>query len=255
MIDANQGDNTISVFLGNGDGTFAAQTTVPTGKGPVAMIAEDFNRDGNMDLAVVNQTDATVLILLGNGDGTFTTGQTIAVGQGAVSIAAADFNSDGFLDLAVANQTDNTVTILLGKGDGTFTAGTTFPTRQHSSRARRPQDFNADGHIDLAVVNQGANSVSIFLGNGDGTFGTRNDYATGTLPSGIADADFNNDGHLGPGDFQPDRQHRFDLAGQWRRHVRRADDIRHRYRTDRDSDRRFQWRRHSRPDHRKPDGE
>ncbi len=194
VIDANQGDNTISVFLGNGDGTFAAQTTVPTGKGPVAMVAEDFNRDGNMDLAIVNQTDATVLILLGKGDGTFTTGQTIAVGKGAVSIAAADFNSDGFLDLAVANQTDNTVTILLGKGDGTFATGTTFSTFS-APHALAAADFNADGRIDLAVVNQGANSVSIFLGNGDGTFGTRNDYATGTLPSGIAAADFNNDGH------------------------------------------------------------
>jgi len=195
IIDANQGDNTISVFLGNGDGTFAAQSVIPVGKGPVALVAADFNHDGNMDLAVVNHTDATVLILLGNGDGTFAAGQTIAVGQGAVAIATADFNSDGFLDLAVANQTSNTISILLGKGDGTFTAGVPVQTAS-TPHALVAADFNADGHIDLAVVNQGANSVSIFLGNGDGTFGTTTTYATGTLPSGIAEADFNNDGHL-----------------------------------------------------------
>src|SRR4029077_4752748 len=71
----NKGDKTVSILLGNGDGTFQSQTTVPTGLAPDAVVTGDFNGDGKPDLAVANFTDGTISILLGNGDGTFTAGR------------------------------------------------------------------------------------------------------------------------------------------------------------------------------------
>ncbi len=67
----NHADNTVSILLGKGDGTFATQTTLATGNGPAGIATADFNNDAHADLAVTNQTDGTVSILLGNGDGTF----------------------------------------------------------------------------------------------------------------------------------------------------------------------------------------
>ena len=64
-------DNTVSVLLGNGDGTFQAHVDYPTGQAPTSVTIGDFNGDGKLDLAVINQDDNTVSILLGNGDGTF----------------------------------------------------------------------------------------------------------------------------------------------------------------------------------------
>jgi len=193
LIATNQGDNNVSVFLGNGDGTFAARTNTNVGNGPVALVTGDFNGDGKPDLAVVNQTDNTISILLGNGDGTFTPGVTLTTGKSPSAIVAADFNGDGFLDLAVTNQDDNTATIFLGDGTGNFTTSATLTTGT-APAAIATADFNADSRLDLAIANSADSTISIFLGNGDGTFTSKSGYATGTTPVSIAIADFNGDG-------------------------------------------------------------
>src|SRR5213592_2792100 len=68
---ANFDSSTISVLLGNGDGTFRAAPTVAAGPNPFAVVVGDFNGDGKLDLAVADHGSNTVLVLLGNGDGTF----------------------------------------------------------------------------------------------------------------------------------------------------------------------------------------
>jgi len=195
----NKADNTVSILLGNGDGTFGAATTYPTGKGPVAVATGDFNLDGKLDLAVVNQTDNTVSILLGNGDGTFGAHTDYPTGTGPVAIVTGDFNisNNANLDLAVVNQAANTVSILLGTGDanGTFGAKQDFAVGAAPS-AIATADFNNDGFPDLAVTNSTADTFSILLGRGNGTFTAHNDFTTGHDPSAIAAADFDADGYI-----------------------------------------------------------
>lgn len=186
----NHGDNTVSILLGNGDGTFNASGTLATGQGPVAAVTADFNSDGIADLAVLNETDATVSIFQGNGDGTFTPKGTVPTGKNPVAMVSNDFNGDGHVDLAVVNQGDNTVSILLGNGDETFQPQSTFATGTQPS-AIAAADFNNDGRTDLAVTNQSANTASIFLGKGDGTFTAGATLATGTAPVAIAAGQFN----------------------------------------------------------------
>ena len=193
MAVADEGDNTVSILLGNGDGTFQSQSTFPAGAAPGAIVAGDFNGDGKLDLGVANFTDNTISILLGNGDGTFTAGRTITGVNSPVAIVTGDFRSAGKLDLAVLDQADGLVSVFPGNGDGTFA------TKIDTSAGRSPSalvtgDFNGDGKTDLAVTNSGSNSVSVLLGNGDGTFFKRIDFGTGVGPSAIASADFNGDG-------------------------------------------------------------
>ncbi len=82
LVTANYLDNTVSVLLGKGDGTFAPQVTYAVGSIPRNVAVGDFNGDGKLDLAVANQGDNTVSVLLGNGDGTFAPQVTYAVGGG-----------------------------------------------------------------------------------------------------------------------------------------------------------------------------
>jgi hypothetical protein len=200
LVTANFTDNTVSVLLGNGDGTFQAKTDYATGGGPAWIATGDFNGDKDLDLAVANENSNTISILLGNGDGTFQNQTTIATGNQPVAVLAADMHDKsgtGNLDLIVANKKDNTIGIYQGNGDGTFQAPTllTLPGG-YAPSSLAVADFNADGHLDLAVTDQGNNSVSIFLGNGDGTFQNRVDYPVGNSPVWVSTADFNADGIL-----------------------------------------------------------
>jgi len=114
---ANLNDNTVSILLGNGDGTFKAQVSYPTTSGsvsgPTAMATGDFNGDGKVDLAITNGGDNTVSILLGKGDGTLQAPLEFATGNVAAGVAAGDFNGDGRLDVEVADLNANTVSIML----------------------------------------------------------------------------------------------------------------------------------------------
>jgi len=78
---ANIGTNTVSILLGNGDGTFTLKSSPVVGNSPFALIAGDFNADGHLDLGVSNSGDNTVTILLGAGNGTFTNNATLIVGN------------------------------------------------------------------------------------------------------------------------------------------------------------------------------
>lgn len=195
---ANSGSGgTITVLLGNGDGTFTpASTNLSNLTSALALAVGDFNEDGIPDIAVVDNTVPSVTILLGNGDGTFTpTGISTPTGSGPSGIAVDDFNGDGHADLAVANEGSNTVTILLGKGDGTFTVATASPATGNGPTSIVAGDFNQDGKPDIAVVNIGDDTVTVLLGNGDGTFTpTATNLATGVNPVSIAIGDFNGDG-------------------------------------------------------------
>jgi hypothetical protein len=195
---SNYNDNSISILLGNGDGTFKTNVDYATELGPDSVVVGDFNRDDKVDVAVRNQSSNTVSVLLGNGDGSFRPAASFVVGTGTASsrVAAGDFNSDGKLDLAATNHENNTVSILLGNGDGTFQGQVVYPAGSEPS-AIAVADFNADGKLDLAIVNTNANNtISILMGHGDGTFQPLVQYSTGDGPAWITVADLNADGFL-----------------------------------------------------------
>ena len=202
----NFGDNTVSILLGNGDGTFQAQVDYATGTDPSWVAVGDFNKDGKMDLAVANGTDSSgnmVSVLLGNGDGTFQARVDYQAGRGAFpvnSVALGDFNRDGNLDIAAGNYGPDfltgSVSILLGNGDGTFQAHMDYPAGVNPVGVLMG-DFNRDNKLDLAVLdNNFPQGFSSLLGNGDGSFQKGPDSHWGTNPRVGMVADFNLDGNL-----------------------------------------------------------
>jgi hypothetical protein len=118
---ANSGNNTVSVLLGNGDGTFQAARTYGAGNSPYSLLAVDLNGDGKTDLVALNGSHLSVL--LGNGDGTFQPPLTVGVSvpspppgssdfeAGVTSVAIGDLNGDGKPDLVANGGTQYSVFI------------------------------------------------------------------------------------------------------------------------------------------------
>ncbi len=174
----------ISIFLGNGDGTFGFPTSFPGGQGAGSLVVGAFNHDGKLDLALNNGN-----ILFGDGDGTF--GSPVPLYPAGGSMAAADLNSDGNLDLVLTTSTG--IEVVLGQGDGTFDQPENYPIGVGGEIVIT--DFNLDGKLDIAVGGSGA---TVLLGNGDGTFQMPAVYffASSQTPSGYFVAyDVNGDGY------------------------------------------------------------
>ncbi len=176
--DDGSGTGSVVILLGNGDGTFQAAKSFAVAGNPFSIAAADFNRDGNLDIAVTDENQLVAWVLLGNGDGTLRSPVSIPSGGAgrdlAGSILAADFNNDGKFDLAVVNDgvgDPNTIAVSLGeKGDGTFQAPVLSKAGNGELGSLSYADFNGDGKLDLAIAYGSSNSISMVMGNGDGTF-------------------------------------------------------------------------------------
>lgn len=186
----------VSLFLGNGDGTFHSATAVTLGTA-FGLAAGDFNGDGRLDLAGASYN--VVQVRLNEGNGVFPSPKNYPTASADVNwFVAADFNSDGALDVATANRDSDSISVLLNKGDGSFQPPIRF------SAGGQPVflvagDFNGDGKPDIAAAMSGyygSGPLAIFLGHGDGTFQPGQQFAPDIKAIMVAAGDFNGDGKL-----------------------------------------------------------
>ncbi len=80
--------DTVSVLLGNGDGTFGAKTGFGAGSGPLCVAIGDLNGDGKPDLAVADFKSSSVTVLLNRGGSTWTGVPHLVAAGGALSVRA-----------------------------------------------------------------------------------------------------------------------------------------------------------------------
>lgn len=185
--------NQFTVLLGNGDGSFQPPVAYADNAPPYQVAVGDFNRDGNLDVAVVlnagtNVRNGEVDIYLGNGDGTFTKSKAFPSSSDFGGVIVTDFNNDGFLDIATAGES---VSLLLGNGDGTFRPATNYqPTAGFAAMAAG--DFKNNGMADVVTVGEGM--ISLLLDQPGGALHAAKSYSSGVYPANAALADFNGDG-------------------------------------------------------------
>jgi hypothetical protein len=229
LIVAVAGADSIAIYDGHGDGTFAAPRYIAVGVKPKFVATGDFNHDGHRDIVVAEQDSNSIGILLGNGDGTFQPRTAYPSCNGDHELVVADFNRDGNEDIAVAcHAAPYFTSVFFGNGDGTFKPRVDLHPGA-SPGAVTAGDFNGDGIPDLAFANHADDTVAVILSNGDGTFKDPIIYKTGHSPHSIRAGDLNGDGILdlvtvndggrsatvfaGKGDGQFER--RLDLPATW----------------------------------------
>ncbi len=183
----------VSVLIGNGDGTYADSVSYLTGTQSRSVTSGDFDGDGKPDLAVANGLSKNISILKNNGDGTFAAAVNYALLSGPNCVQASDLNGDGKIDLAASNG--GKTSVLMNNGDGTFAAAVDYGN-SGSMTSLCIVDLNKDGWPDIATTNSsGAGSVVVWTNNGDGTFvGGGGVAGIGLNSQSIASGDFDGDG-------------------------------------------------------------
>ena len=115
IVTANRIDDTVSVFLGNGDGTFQPPKNFAVGARVWRVTLADVTNDGRLDILTVNKGANTISVLLGNGDGTFQPQIVIPAGSRPSEVTVADVNGDGKPDLIFSNYAADTISVALGQ--------------------------------------------------------------------------------------------------------------------------------------------
>jgi hypothetical protein len=146
-LDSFQGSPITSVYLGNGDGTFATPVAYPGNENTISTAAvADVNNDGKLD--IINDS---IQVLLGNGDGTFKDSGMAVATNTVAGIVVGDFNGDGKIDfVSKANPTNSPFgsLVFLGNGDGSFQV---VPI-EGGAQVLQAADFNGDGKLDLLTT-------------------------------------------------------------------------------------------------------
>jgi hypothetical protein len=174
----------ITILLGNGNGTFQTPSEIDVGTGPMAMTVVDLNRDGIKDVAI-GGGNTELSILLGVGNGTFVRQPVVTLVPGGDlfsacnDIGVGDLNRDGILDLVVPLGNGEGNAIVIGNGNGTFQVRSRIQIDETFAPLHvAVADYNRDGFLDIArTMGDGTNGLlQILRGNGDGTFQAPNRY-------------------------------------------------------------------------------
>jgi hypothetical protein len=158
----------VSLWIGNGDGTFREPKDYKTGRRPLGVSFADFNNDRMLDLLVINGEGDSFTTFLGNGNATFQAGKDFGADASPNFGMARDFDGDHIADVAIVNLQSTDMSILFGRGDGTFN----YPPRNYRTKsgpfAVASYRVSAD-NVEvpgLVTADNGAGTVSVFLHRG-----------------------------------------------------------------------------------------
>ena len=196
----NNPNDTVSILIGNGNGTFVQTASYPVNHKPRSVAVGDFDGDGWLDLVTTNNsypTPDTVSVLRNNGDGTFAPQVDFYVGVNVSSVVVADFNRDGKPDIATV-QYGSTISILLNAGGINFLAHHDYPTPGFYTYEMAVGDVNNDGLLDLVNVSSTGSLAAVYLNNAaqPGDFLPKVTYPVEFGADKIALSDVDRDGSL-----------------------------------------------------------
>jgi FG-GAP-like repeat len=210
------GQMTLTVFLGQGDGSFVAGASYAATRGADFLTASDVNGDGFADIVVGlssssafganGDSQSIIQFLLGKGDGTLLAAQAFpgvavnVLNNGVPTFALADFNGDGYPDIVAPPPGGGAALgLYLGSNKGVFATVSSVTTLGFNPSMMTSADTDGDGKADVIVV---GSSLAVLRGSGAAnvgptSFAAAKIYAlptvTGSLKN-LAVGDVNGDG-------------------------------------------------------------
>jgi gliding motility-associated-like protein len=151
---------TASIFINDGLGGFATETSYPSAAGPHYVVLKDLNGDGRPEMIVANSTANSISVLLNNGAGLFSVPVIYPTENYPTTISVADMDNDGKIDLVVGNPGSGSITVFPGDGAGGFGAYQSFSVGGQPYSVATG-DFDEDGNLDIVTVDLSSNKVTL----------------------------------------------------------------------------------------------
>jgi hypothetical protein len=171
VVVANRDADTVSLFLSNGDSGVREADGSPytVAARPNGVAVADFDRDGNMDVAVVT-AGGTAGVRLGDGAGGLAGSFTLAIVGELTDVVVRDIDDDDIPDLLTTDRLNDDVVVWVGVGDGSIAFDAAYPVglSGFDPAAIDAGDFDRDGNLDVAVANGGHHQITVLQGTGSG---------------------------------------------------------------------------------------
>lgn len=219
IVTVNRNDNSLTIFIGIGDGSFYdgthvdmrdGSTWIPSvgelsktgarresGDGPTSVAAGDLNRDGLIDLVVTQCFNfchrGGFTLFYGDGQGRFKHAGYTEHGVSPYNVTLVDLNQDQYLDIVSSDLPGNQLIAWLSDGQGGYHNPSLKLKTGKKPIAVQAADVDQNGWLDLVSSNFGEGTASIFLAKGNGDFELPVTYPLGRLPYSIALEDFSGD--------------------------------------------------------------
>lgn len=183
---ANNGSNSLSIFLQNAGGDFYLARQLTAGTTPVEVCALDVNADGKKDLLSTNHGSGELSLFIGYGDGTFNSAVQIKPIPAFVSYALACGDLDGDGAAEAVSTSFNEALAYVFKFNPANPSAPTYSTLTVGAIPLNVvlADFDKSGTPDLFILNRDSNTASVYKNNGSLSFTLHQTLATGSMPFG-----------------------------------------------------------------------
>ncbi len=159
LVAVSQSQNRLVLLTNLGNATFQVDLGSAIGMRPAHLVAGDFDKDGDVDLALSNANNQVSVFANVNGFN-HNSPMNYSLPDTASSLVVADVDLDQYPDLLVPTG-NGRVAALVNDGNGAFSATLDFGTISSVGRAA-VADLNSDGRLDIVVTNPNSNALTIF---------------------------------------------------------------------------------------------
>jgi hypothetical protein len=188
VANGSQNDNDISIFIGNGDGTFQPQVRVPVGFRPGGVLMADFDQNGRSEVVVTHYGSNAIYYFKPNAGGVLGPPEIINIGSTQGNAVAADFDNDGWLDMMVSSGNG---LLLRNNQAGSFFPPIITPVPAGYVAAG---DWDQDGLMDIVGTNGLLSLALVGWNHGGGNFTHVSSLQSGYQTGRAGAADLNSDG-------------------------------------------------------------